>query len=71
MTGSISKEAFLATAQRLGLSDGVELAFSFAQQMEGAACYRGWGPWRISCFSSLLGNYLLVTYYNSHCFFRI
>lgn len=36
MTGSVSKEAFLATAQRLGLSDGVELAFSFAQQMEGA-----------------------------------
>eukprot|EP00435_Cladocopium_sp_Y103_P074805 s43_g51.t1 len=36
MTGSISKEAFLATAQRLGLSDGVEMAFSFAQQMEGA-----------------------------------
>ena len=44
MTGSVSKEAFLATAQRLGLSDGVELAFSFAQQMEGAAaienCHR-------------------------------
>ena len=69
MTGSISKKAFLATAQRLGLSDGAGLAFSFAQQMEGAACYRGWGPWRITSFSSLLGNYLLVTYFNSHWFF--
>lgn len=38
MTGSISKENFLAAAQRLGLADtvGVELAFTFAQLLEGA-----------------------------------
>ena len=37
MTGSISKENFLAAAQRLGLADtvGVELAFTFAQLLEG------------------------------------
>lgn len=60
MTGSISKEAFLATAQRLGLSDGVELAFSFAQQMEGAAlAKKGMGSLEDQFFKkSLLGNYL-------------
>ena len=37
MTGSISKDDFLAAAQRLGLTEttGVELAFSFAQLLEG------------------------------------
>ena len=51
MSGSISREAFLAAAQRLGLSEGVELAFSFAQRVEGARGIPGTG--------SLLGNWLI------------
>ena len=44
--GSITKEAFLSVAQRLGLAEsaGLEIAFNFAQLLKGAEPSRhGWG----------------------------